>query len=91
MVMLTGIKDDATSRDLAEKILQRLAQPYSVGANAIMLESSAGIALNPSDGMALEIVMRHADAAMYRDKNRRKQSNVNSRIAKFWQVAGSCE
>lgn len=78
VVMLTQLKNVAVSHDHARKILRRLAQPYDVGTNTISLESSVGIGHYPRDGMSLEVVMRHADAAMYRAKNRCKPVASNA-------------
>ncbi|MGA9334151.1 MAG: GGDEF domain-containing protein [Rudaea sp.] len=91
VVMLTQLAAAATSGDLAEKIRERLAQPYEVDSNSITLDSSIGVAIYPRDGMAFEIVMCHADAAMYRNKQRRKRTDVKPMTTQFRPAADICD
>ena len=67
-IVLTDLDDDGIAVELAEKIGHQIAMPYLVGAASVPLECSVGIAVYPRDGTIWEIVMAHADAAMYRAK-----------------------
>lgn len=53
---------------LATRIGQVLALPYPVDDSDIHLSASTGIVVYPGDGDAPDMLLRHADAAMYRAK-----------------------
>lgn len=46
--------------------------PFQIGRHNLCVRPSIGIALSPTDGNTAELLLRHADAAMYRAK--RQQS-----------------
>ncbi len=54
---------------VAEKIREMLATVYEVDGPGYYLSGSIGIALFPSDGENAEVILHHADAAMYVAKN----------------------
>jgi diguanylate cyclase (GGDEF)-like protein/PAS domain S-box-containing protein len=53
---------------VAQKILDRLAAPVSIGGTEMFVSASVGIAAFPADGAEAESLLRAADAAMYRAK-----------------------
>lgn len=59
-------RDDAS--DTAAKILHSLDRPYDFESVTLHVTPSIGIALYPKDGLEVETLMQHADAAMYRAK-----------------------
>ncbi len=54
---------------LADKILHLCNLPFSVDGQSLHISISLGIALFPEDGADIEILLRRADAALYRVKN----------------------
>lgn len=50
---------------LAEVVLQGLNEAFLVDGHELFAAASIGIALAPKDGMSVEAVVKHADAAMY--------------------------
>ena len=60
--------DDAVA--VARKVLRALRAPVTVGAREIVVTSSVGIALYPDDATDSEALIRSADTAMYRAKER---------------------
>jgi diguanylate cyclase (GGDEF)-like protein/PAS domain S-box-containing protein len=60
------VGDDAA--DVAEKILREVARPVELAMAMVDLSVSLGIATFPEDGADPEVLMRHADTAMYRAK-----------------------
>jgi diguanylate cyclase (GGDEF)-like protein/PAS domain S-box-containing protein len=62
----TGNSDDVAG--IARKILQSLAQPFSVDGHELFVTASIGISLYPSDGTDVETLLKCADSAMYRAK-----------------------
>ncbi|TPQ28657.1 EAL domain-containing protein [Methylomonas koyamae] len=54
---------------IADSILQRLAQPFSLGNEIAYISASIGIAVFPDDGNDSEALLKNADQAMYAAKN----------------------
>jgi diguanylate cyclase (GGDEF)-like protein/PAS domain S-box-containing protein len=55
---------------VAQKLLEFIAQPFSLEDNILSVTASIGIALYPADGSDIETLSKNADAAMYRAKKR---------------------
>lgn len=55
---------------VAQKILDAIARPVSIGEHEISLSGSIGIALYPNDGDNTESMVKNADIAMYKAKER---------------------
>lgn len=56
------------ARSLAERLLAALAAPMDVEGHALIVGASIGIALYPEAGDDADLLMRHADSAMYAAK-----------------------
>ncbi|MCX9191822.1 phosphodiesterase [Carbonactinospora thermoautotrophica] len=64
------LESDATpkvARDVAERLLAALSEPYRVGGVEVVVAASIGIAFS-APGTSTEELMRNADLAMYRAK-----------------------
>jgi diguanylate cyclase (GGDEF)-like protein/PAS domain S-box-containing protein len=61
--------DDSVANRLAQPILAKLAQPFSVEGREYFLAGSVGIALYPKDGADPETLLKNATAAMYESKS----------------------
>jgi diguanylate cyclase (GGDEF)-like protein/PAS domain S-box-containing protein len=61
-----GSFDDALS--VAEKIHRTTQQPLDIEGHVLQTMASIGIALYPDDGLEAEALLRHADKAMYLEK-----------------------
>lgn len=68
-VILEGGKRVEDAGQVATKILRRLATPYRVGGEEIVITSSMGIAAYPLDGETTEELLKGADIAMYSAKD----------------------
>ena len=70
----TVLCEDVTSElepiAIAERIARALAEPFAVDDREVFLTSSIGIAVAPDDKSDAESLLRDADAAMYRAKER---------------------
>ena len=55
---------------VAEKILAAFADPFSIAKRELFVSPSIGIALFPSDGTDVTTLLKNADTAMYRAKER---------------------
>jgi diguanylate cyclase (GGDEF)-like protein len=56
---------------LRARLLGALERPVEVGGMEFRMGASVGVAVLPDDGLDARALLRHADAAMYREKRRR--------------------
>lgn len=54
---------------IAEKIIQKLSEVFYIQRREVFIGSSLGISIYPEDGASAEILLKHADLAMYAAKN----------------------
>ena len=59
---------------LAESIVQLFAEPFYYGDNHYYITVSTGVAIYPRDGDNMEVLMKHAEMAMYQAKNSGKNT-----------------
>ncbi|MBW8305716.1 MAG: EAL domain-containing protein [Thiobacillus sp.] len=68
-VLLTELPDHTMHvEDLAQKIIDRLAEPFQLGDEVVYVSASLGITLYPADAADIDTLMKHADQAMYAAK-----------------------
>jgi diguanylate cyclase (GGDEF)-like protein len=53
---------------LAEKLVNRIAEPCEFDGAVLSITSSIGIAMYPEDGETADILFKNADTAMYQAK-----------------------
>jgi len=68
VVVLPEIKRAADAANVAAKILETVAQPFTVEERELHITPSVGISVFPDDGRDAESLIRNADAAMYHAK-----------------------
>lgn len=68
LIVLTGMDTPDDAARAAEKILDRLRQPFDIDSQQLGTSFSIGIALYPEDGTTVESLMKNADTAMYHAK-----------------------
>jgi diguanylate cyclase (GGDEF)-like protein len=68
LVVLNGIGAHEAVTRAAEKIIEAMALPIEFGNAVIHIGASVGIALFPEHGQSADMLLRHADSAMYRVK-----------------------
>jgi diguanylate cyclase (GGDEF)-like protein len=54
---------------IAQKLLQAVKQPFSIGDHELYVSVSIGISFYPADGVDAESLVKNADTAMYRAKD----------------------
>ncbi|MCL2655840.1 MAG: EAL domain-containing protein [Betaproteobacteria bacterium] len=69
VILLAELSHAQDAAQIARKILATLAQPFQLGAHALTVTGSIGIALYPDDGRNDSTLLRNADTAMYRAKD----------------------
>src|SRR5450755_1839410 len=70
-VLLPSVKEAAAAREVAARLRAALAEPIRLEGMSFDIEASVGIALYPDDASGFEVLMQHADVAMYLAKERR--------------------
>lgn len=68
VAILTDIASEQDLSKSAAHILDILRQPYHVGGMELRTSPSIGISVSPDDGQDIDMLIRHADAAMYHAK-----------------------
>jgi diguanylate cyclase (GGDEF)-like protein/PAS domain S-box-containing protein len=71
IVLADGIDDEEGAGELAERVRKALAEPIEVLGGAVVCTASIGVSL-PTSGQAPRELLREADTAMYRAKERGK-------------------
>ncbi|MEU1585373.1 EAL domain-containing protein [Micromonospora sp. NPDC005710] len=69
-IVMTGLTDVAEARELADRVVEALAEPVPLDGLPLDVGGSIGIALFPEHGEDFATLMRHADVAMYDAKHR---------------------
>jgi diguanylate cyclase (GGDEF)-like protein len=69
-ILLEGVVDDLQVSNLAERVLRVLEPPVRVGEFELKAGASIGIAVAFSDGTTADELLKNADTAMYRAKER---------------------
>ncbi|HZV10971.1 MAG TPA: EAL domain-containing protein, partial [Novosphingobium sp.] len=67
-VVLRGHDVAQAAVRLAGRLVDKLAEPYAIGRQAVHLGASIGLAVCPQDAASAEELMRHADIALYSAK-----------------------
>jgi len=68
-VMLSGLHDVKHVELVAQRVLNRIAEPMMLSGNRVSVSSSIGIAIYPEDGEDIDTLLKNADAAMYEVKS----------------------
>lgn len=68
LVILNGVEVEAAALRMAEKIIAAIATPIRYQERQLHLGASVGISFFPEHGLSSEILLEHADQAMYRVK-----------------------
>jgi len=68
LIVLTGLHEGRTASAVAQKILQRMDEPFIIEGHTLSSSFSIGIALYPDDGDDFDTLLLKADTAMYHAK-----------------------
>jgi EAL domain-containing protein (putative c-di-GMP-specific phosphodiesterase class I) len=69
-VLLTDVCTAADAERVAQKILTAFGAPFVIHGQDLFLTASIGIAIAPDDGTRSSVLLKNADTAMYRAKER---------------------
>jgi diguanylate cyclase (GGDEF)-like protein len=70
IILLSDFKRVEDINDIALKLFDAVQQPLAVNNNELFVTASIGISVFPDDGRSAEILLRNADTAMYRAKEK---------------------
>jgi diguanylate cyclase (GGDEF)-like protein len=96
VILLTDLErgdEAAVVSSMAQKLLNALAQPITLGNQTVKLEASIGIALYPENTETFEDLLKGADAAMYESKRQRRggyrfySDDINQRAQQRFHLA----
>lgn len=69
-IILTDIEGNGDVMELVDRLGAAFADPFSLKGNEFHIKTSIGISLFPKDGKTAEILIKNADAAMYKSKEK---------------------
>ena len=69
-LLLPHINSTEDTVNLAQRILEELKNPFEVAGHQLYIKTSMGIAIYPQDGEDGETLLKNADAALYRAKEK---------------------
>ncbi len=73
-VILSGIKDRQQASMIASNLQQAFNEPVKLGNHDVAISASIGITVAPEDASEEELLLKHADLAMYEAKARGKNT-----------------
>jgi diguanylate cyclase (GGDEF)-like protein len=73
-IILASVTNDAQVRAAEARVRAAFLEPFILGDTEISVGASIGGGVWPNDGSTVTEVVRHADAAMYLDKARRRRT-----------------
>ena len=73
-MLLPGMTQTEDAAGIAQKILEAVKKPLTLGGHELNITASIGIAIYPADGEVAEALMKNADTAMYHAKEQGRNS-----------------
>ena len=67
-IILTGVSKVEHVATVARRIVKELPKPYTIEGHEIAITTSVGISMYPADGKESDVLLKHADTAMYQAK-----------------------
>ncbi|WP_148863736.1 sensor domain-containing protein [Marinobacter fonticola] len=68
LILFQDIADVHSVAETARLIIERVSEPYCIHGQELTLSASIGISLYPRDGADIDVLISHADLAMYQAK-----------------------
>ncbi|HKE94198.1 MAG TPA: diguanylate cyclase, partial [Povalibacter sp.] len=70
VLLISGQRDPDSVAAVLERMLSDISQPWTIAQGDFNVTCSIGVALFPDDGDTAETLLKHADTAMYRAKEK---------------------
>lgn len=68
VLLIGGLGSAEECNEILKRLIDELARPFLIETYTIEISGSCGVTLYPTDNEALDILLRHADHAMYQAK-----------------------
>jgi diguanylate cyclase (GGDEF)-like protein len=68
-IVQVALEQPADATTLAERVIEAISAPYDIDGHQVIVGTSVGISVGPTDGVDPDELMRNADLAMYRAKS----------------------
>ena len=78
--LITGVSCRKRLQDIALTLFEAVTAPFQIGALALSVRPSIGVAMCPLDGTTVDALMHAADAAMYGAKRNRSSFAFSNRL-----------
>ena len=72
LCLLVEVNEDANVEKIANLMIEKISEVYEINNVKIIVRSSIGIAIYPKDGTSADVLLKNADAAMYKAKQDKK-------------------
>jgi diguanylate cyclase (GGDEF)-like protein/PAS domain S-box-containing protein len=89
-IVLSNLAAPADAELVAKALVAALMRPFEVDGNETRMTASVGVSLFPFDGEEADELLKHADTAMYRAKERGRNNyqfytrELNDRLRRRW-------
>ena len=86
VILLPKLNRSDDAAVVARKLLESLTQPFDIDGQELTVSTSIGIAVYPGNGSDIDVLLKHADTAMYGAKNEGRNDfrfftpDMNSRV-----------
>jgi diguanylate cyclase (GGDEF)-like protein/PAS domain S-box-containing protein len=70
VVIQTELSQASDAAQLARRLIDRLSEPYDINGQPFRIGASIGIAIHPRDGDQVDVLLKHADLALYQVKSK---------------------
>jgi diguanylate cyclase (GGDEF)-like protein len=67
-IVQVAIQQPSDAAAFAQRMITAISEPYDIGGDQVIVGTSVGIAIGPSDGVDQDQLLRNADLALYRAK-----------------------
>lgn len=93
-ILASNIKNDRDAARVAQRLMNIISYPFTIGEQELFITASMGIAICPNDGSDVETLLKNADTAMYHAKGKGKnnfqfyEESMNARLMKRLELEG---
>ncbi|MDQ0255676.1 diguanylate cyclase (GGDEF)-like protein/PAS domain S-box-containing protein [Evansella vedderi] len=74
VILLTNIENKEDVNDVAARIRQNTIKPWEYKEHSFQVTASIGLAIYPNDGVSAKALLNHADKALYKAKEKGKNT-----------------
>ncbi len=92
VMIISDLTDPENAAKVAGKVIERVSAPFVLGGHDVRITCSIGISIYPKDGEDAPVLLKNADAALYRAKEQGKNgfqfftAEMNARLFERMQV-----